>query len=109
MHMRSFSHLRSRTSMLVSLITLISITGGFAFFGWIAPSTHKALARGLTYAQLSPVQKRLLSGLLSSEYTSQRPRTTTTNAPTRGNYFPSSDDGCSQNLGNNLRVNSNCL
>jgi hypothetical protein len=107
--MRSFSHLRSRTSILLSLIALIALTGSFAFFGWGVTPTQKAQARGLAYSQLSPLQKRMLSGLLSSEYQSQGQHTTTTNGTTRSNYFPTSDDGCTQSLGNNIRVNSNCL
>ena len=107
--MHFFSHLRSRMSVLLSLSILVAIAGSFVFFGWTAPSTHTVLARGLAYSQLSPLQKRLLSGLLSTEYRSLSQRTATTNTTTRSNYSPTGDDGCPQSLGNNIRVNSNCL
>lgn len=107
--MRSFFQRRSRVSILLSVIALTLVIGGFTFFGGAIAPTHTALASGLTYSQLSPLQKRLLSGLLSSEFTSQGLRTATTNTAAHSNYSPTSDNGCPQNLGNNIRVNSNCL
>src|SRR5690348_12672883 len=58
------------------------------------------------YASLTPLQKRLLSGVMVSEVSS-------VNTPDlKGkprNYFPTSDDGCPQSRGSNIKVNQNCL
>jgi len=107
--MRSFLRLRSKTSILLALIALIPVIGGFTFLGGMASSTHQVLASGLTYAQLTPMQRRSLSSLVSSELNPPQLSTAKANTKAPGNYFPTSDDGCSRSLGNNIRVNSNCL
>jgi hypothetical protein len=62
----------------------------------------------LTYSDLSKIQKRLLDGFVSSELDAAQ-NSAHTSAPLHSNYFPSSDDGCPQNLGDNVKVNQNCL
>src|SRR5579885_1688767 len=102
MSMRSFSRLRSKTSILLSLIALIPVIGGFTFFGGMASSTHQVLASGLTYGQLTPLQRRSLSSLALSELNPPLSSTAKANIKVPGNYFPTSDDGCSRSLGNNI-------
>lgn len=106
--MRSFFRLRSKVSIVLSIVALAAMIGGFAFFGGIGSSTHTALAKGLTYSNLNQIQKRILSGFLSSEISASQ-SAAHTNAPVHSTYFPSSDDGCPQNHGDNVKVNQNCL
>src|SRR5258708_24875694 len=54
------------------------------------------------------MQKRLLSGFLSSEINSSS-GAAHANALAHSTYVPSSDDGCPQNHGDNVKVNQNCL
>lgn len=71
------------------------------------PSGNIALAQPFTYATMKPIQKRIVSGLLSFEMSHSPSQNT---AVARGsNYHPTKDDGCSQNIGNNIKVNQNCL
>src|SRR6266446_1077 len=97
--------LRSRMSIIFSLIALASIIGGFLFFMEARSSIQMAKAKGLAYSSLSPIQKRLLDGLVSSNL-DDPPQT---NVATRSNYIPTSDDGCPQNRGDNIKVNQDCL
>ena len=106
--MRSFSHLRSRMSIVLSLIALASIISGFVFIPGTVGSTNKTLAKGLTYSSLTQKQKQLLSALRRSELAPQTGQARTKTA-TLSNYFPTSDDGCSQNRGDNIKVSQNCL
>ncbi len=99
--------LRSRMSIVFSLVALISIIGGFMVFMGTGASTNRALAKGLAFNDLKPIQKRLLDGLVSSELNPPQ-IAADTKAATR-NYFPTSDDGCPQNRGDNIKVNQNCL
>ena len=97
--------------MLRILISVAAI--GFLMIGAVmvtqlSAGTKTASAQAFTYSQLSKIQKRLLDGLVSSELDQQ----TSANAKTSrslGNYFPTGDDGCTQNLGGNIKVNQNCL
>jgi hypothetical protein len=106
--MRSFSHLRSRMSIVLSLVALASMIGGFVFLTGTGITTNKALAKSLTYSNLTPKQQGMLSGLVRSEFLLQQ-NTARTETTTRSNYFPTSDDGCAQNQGNNIQVSQNCL
>jgi hypothetical protein len=61
------------------------------------------------YAQMTTMQKRLLSGvgtraLLQGTVDPQEQDTAAPNT-----YYPTSDDGCPATLGNNIKVNQNCL
>ena len=58
--------LRSRMSIVFSLVALISIIGGFMVFVGTGAS-NTAQAKGLALNALKPIQKRLLDGLVSSE------------------------------------------
>jgi len=71
-------------------------------------ASNTAQAKGLVLNGLSPIQKRLLDGLVTSELDPPQ-ISTNTKAATHSNYFPTSDDGCPQNLGDNVKVNQNCL
>src|SRR5579885_1793715 len=106
--MRAFLRFRSKMGVVLSLVTLASLISGFVFFVGFGTSPHTVQARGLTYSDLSKIQKRLLDGFVSSELDAAQ-NSAHTSAPLHSNYFPSSDDGCPQNLGDNVKVNQNCL
>src|SRR2546421_11736435 len=98
--------LRSKVSIVFSLIAIVAIVGGFIFIGPGA-STHTAKARSLTYSDLTKLQRRLLSGFSTSELNPQNGLHA--QAQARTSYFPTGDDGCPRNLGSNIKVNQNCL
>lgn len=106
--MRTFLRFRSKMSVILSLVALASLISGFVFFVGFGPSSRTAQARGLTYSDLTKIQKRLLDGFVSSEIDAAQ-NGARANATQRSNYFPSSDDGCPQNQGDNVKVNQNCL
>jgi hypothetical protein len=106
--MRCFWHFRSRLSIVLSLVALASLVGGFGLFSGVGGSTGSVLAKGLTYADLSALQKSHLSGLVFSEMNTPRGKARSTAAP-RGNFSSTSTDGCFGNRGTNIRVNQNCL
>lgn len=106
--MRAFLRFRSKMGVVLSLVALASLISGFVFFVGFGTSLHTVQARGLTYSDLSKIQKRLLDGFVSSELDAAQ-NSAHTSAPLHSNYFPSSDDGCPQNLGDNVKVNQNCL
>jgi hypothetical protein len=93
-------------------VLLAGLLGACVAAGLVAASltTHNAGATGL-YAQLAPIQKRILSGFATLEInpargvanaaTNQKPKTTSKSGP--------SAFGCPDNIGNNQRVNQNCL
>jgi hypothetical protein len=94
-----------RIAISATAITLLLLAGALAYFGVGAGSGH-ANAKSLGAPSLNKIQKRLISGFLSSEFDSHLVNNTATKP---GNYFPSSDDGCPQSRGNNIKVNQNCL
>src|SRR5438876_2216193 len=96
--------LRSKVSIVFSLVAILTIIGGFSFM-WMGGTTHTAKARSLTYSDLSTMQKRILSGIWTADLNSQN----TSSRVVLGNYFPTSDNGCQRNLGSNIKVNQNCL
>ena len=106
--MRSMSHSRSRMSIVLSLITLATIVSGVVFLTGAGNPAKTALARSLTYANLTPRQKELLSETGRLELTSST-GAARTQAIGANNYFPTSDDGCAQNRGDNIEVSQNCL
>lgn len=99
----------TRMIVLLSLVALASIVSGLTFSVWLGISPHPALAKGLSYSALSPLQKRFISGLVSSDQASQQSSKTHTNATTPKAFVPTSDDGCPRNHGNNITVSQNCL
>ncbi len=91
--------------ILISVAVLTVLLLGTALYLHAGAGAGTARA-AFQYSQLNKIQKRLLSGFVSSELDQQaspniasRPR----------NYFPTSDDGCPQNRGGNIKVNQNCL
>jgi hypothetical protein len=64
--------------------------------------TSTAHAQGF-YAGFNKIQQRILSGFASNELNP------TYKAPKPISYYPTSDDGCPQNLGSNVKLNHNCL
>jgi hypothetical protein len=73
------------------------------------PAAAPITAHASLYSKMLTIQKRLLSGvgtraLVPSDVD---PSERDTAAP--NTYFPTSDDGCPLNLGNNIKVNQNCL
>ena len=107
--MRSFLHVRSKMSIILSLVALASIMSGLAFSMGSGIAPYSALAKGLSASGLSPLQKRFVSGLISSELASQPSGKPRANATTPSAVFPTSNDGCPQNHGNNITVSQNCL
>ncbi|TMC15839.1 MAG: exo-alpha-sialidase, partial [Chloroflexi bacterium] len=87
------------------VIVAALLLGAFVHFqSAVNNGSAKATASG--YASLTPLQKRLLSGVVLSELNSGN--TANLKGKPR-NYFPTSDDGCPQNRGSNIKVNQNCL
>ncbi|MDQ6921554.1 MAG: glycoside hydrolase [Candidatus Dormibacteraeota bacterium] len=69
------------------------------------PAVRQASASPLT--KLDPRLRSHISGNVQLELDSARPQA---QAPTRGsNYVPVNDDGCPVSIGNNVKVNQNCL
>src|SRR6266702_1523177 len=85
------------------VIVAALMLGAFVHF---QSGVSNGLAKASGYASLTPLQKRLLSGVVVSELGSAN------TADLKGkprNYFPTSDDGCPQSRGGNIKVNQNCL
>ena len=61
-------------------------------------------ANAFRYEQLNQIQKRILSGLVSTEAQGNQ-----ANEQQPSNYFPRGSDACPVNLGSNIKVNQNCL
>lgn len=85
---------------------LLLVLAALTYFQ-LGPALRSANAQASPYAGLSKIQKRILSGFLSSEFDAHS--TTSNVAVNRSNYFPTGDDGCPQNRGENVKVNRNCL
>ena len=93
--------------ILISAVALTTLLLGATLYLHLSAVTGAARASN-GYAQMSKIQKRILDGFVSSELDPQAsPKTAT--ATKLGNYFPTSDDGCPQNRGSNIKVNQNCL
>ncbi len=91
--------------VLISAAALGVLLLGSALYLHTGAGSGTAKAQSV-YSSLSKIQKRILSGYLSSELD---PQSTTNVAVKPLNYFPSSLSGCSQNRGGNIKVNQNCL
>lgn len=94
--------------IVVSLAAVVALLIGALMVTQVSKSTPTVVAKSFTYSQLSKIQRRLLDGLVSSETDAQLSTNTSTASKPR-NYFPTGDDGCSQNRGGNIKVNQNCL
>jgi hypothetical protein len=91
--------------ILISVAALTVLLFGSALYLNASAGSSTAKAQSV-YSKLSKIQKRLLSGVLSSELDPQSVKAT---ASRPLNYFPTSLSGCSQNRGGNTKVNQNCL
>ena len=87
------------------VVALIAALFAPVFVG--SPSGRVAQAQPFTYATMKPIQKRILSGFLSYEMTRSQVQSTITSKA--DNFRPTSEEGCSQHLGSNVKVNQNCL
>jgi hypothetical protein len=107
--MRSLSRLRSRLSVFLSLVALVSMIGGWALFVRADLSPRSALAKSLTYANLTALQKHFLSGLVSSEMHAPQSTAHTSAAPRGSSFASTTTDGCFKGQENAVRINQNCL
>jgi len=99
--------LRSKVSIVFSLVAIVALVGGFLFmFVGAGASTSTAKAAGLSYDQLNKIQKRLVSGIVDLDYHGNNAMTA---KPHVGGFSHTTDDGCSLKRGNNVKVNQNCL
>lgn len=87
-----------------SILLLLLVT---VVYFQVGTNTHSAKAQAAGYMGLNKMQKRLLSGFVSSEIDAHS--NGVTHATKSSNYFPTSDDGCPQNRGSNVKVNQNCV
>jgi hypothetical protein len=92
--------------ILISVSALTILLFGTALYLHAGTGAGTVKAKSAGYAQLTKLQKRFLSGIVSSELDQQASPNT---ASRPRNYFPTSDDGCPQNRGGNIKVNQNCL
>src|SRR5256714_6045105 len=97
-------NLKLRIFIPVVIVAALLLAAFVHFQLGVSNSSAKAKASG--YGSLTPLQKRLLSGVMFSELGSAN--TVNPKGKPR-NYFPTSDDGCPQNRGSNIKVNQNCL
>lgn len=91
---------------LIPVVALTILLLGTTVYLRVGTSAGMAKATSAGYAQLTKLQKLFLSGVIASELNQQASPNT---ASRPRNYFPTSDDGCPQNLGDNIKVNQNCL
>jgi len=70
------------------------------------PSGTTSTVQALDYAHLNTVQKRILSGYAELHLNENSPARASVRP---GNFTPTSDDGCSQRLHDDVKVNQNCL
>ena len=99
--------LRSKVSIVFSLVAIVALVGGFLFmFVGAGASTSTAKAAGLSYDQLNKIQKRLVSGIVDLDYHGNN---AVTGRPQVGGFSHTQDDGCPLKRGDNIKVNQNCL
>ena len=99
--------MRNRTIRIA--IAALAISGlllvAFLRFGTSASNSNVHAAS--LYSQLTPMQKRLLSGFAANTLDPQNTGSAKASAIT---YLPDhADDQCANSLGNNIKVNQNCL
>jgi hypothetical protein len=114
-------------------IACVGILGAVCF---LALQSHASARAHLTYAGLNKIQRRLISGMLANELAPQstgvKPHAVLGGNDDQGgadgsaalppksigssggsgptvNYFPTSSGVCSANIGNDVKVNQNCL
>jgi hypothetical protein len=102
-----------RKRFVVSVFGGAIVLAGILVVALVGPAT---VAGALSYDHLNQIQRRLLSGFVTSELASRGNLTTARPAPARltptagsDNYLPLGTGNCSQQLGSNVKVNQNCL
>ena len=70
----------------------------------VVPAAPVTEAHGLRFSDLSQIQKRILSSAAFGMFENDEDP-----SATPSNYFPSGDDGCPRNYGDNIKVNQNCI
>src|ERR1700694_5121001 len=73
------------------------------------PAATPLPAHASLYAQMLTIQKRILSGVGTRALAPADVDPTGRDTAQTNTYYPTSDDGCPLNLGNNIKVNQNCL
>ena len=75
----------------------------------VGSSSNPAHAAGVSYDQLTKIQKRILSG--GSALALQDNTASANNSSTNPTYYPrgNGDKGCQDNVSSNIKVNANCL
>ena len=91
--------------ILISVVAISALLLGAVLYLQLGTGTRAAKASPVSN-QLSKIQQRILSGSLSLDRDMQ---SASKSAAKALNYFPTSDDGCPQNRGTNVKVNQNCL
>ncbi len=70
------------------------------------PGTSTSTVQALNYDKLTTLQKRILSGFAELHLNENSPARASV---TQGNFTPTSDDGCPQRRGDDVKINQNCL
>lgn len=73
------------------------------------PAATPIPAHASLYAKMTVIQKRLLSGVGARALAPGDVNPDESDTAPPNTYFPTSDDGCPATLGNNIKVNQNCL
>lgn len=73
------------------------------------PAASPIPAHASLYAKMTVVQKRLLSGVGTRALAPADVDPSERDTALPNTYYPTSDTGCPLNLGNNVKVNQNCL
>ena len=95
--------MRSRyLKILISAAAIGALVLAFSVHFATSTTTTTAHATGF-YASFNKIQQRIMSGFAANELNP------TYKAPKTISYYPTSDDGCPQNLGSNVKLNHNCL
>ena len=85
--------------------------GGLVALPGVAVIGANSAAHALTYDQLKPIQKRILSGAAAFALSGDRQQTSTLAAKAKAqDYSPhSATSACANHIGDNVKVNQNCL
>ncbi len=100
---------KKRLRILISAAALLVLLAGAATYFYAGSSQGAKATNPAGVPQFTKLQQRLLSGFASTEMALSSSSNVQSRATARGTYYPTSDDGCPRNLGNNIKVNQNCL
>lgn len=100
---------KKRLRIFISAAAILVLLAGAATYFYAGSSKGAQATSPGGVPQFSKLQQRLLSGFASAEMALSSSPNALSRAATLGNYYPTSDDGCPQNLGSNIKVNQNCL